>query len=184
MNVVCVCANHTWDAGVVTAEATCTEKGILTKTCSVCGETMEEDIPALGHNWGETGYTWNEDHSQVTALRTCIRDAAHVETETVSATSEITKEPVCTEVGETTYTSAVFVNTAFAAQQETLPDIPALGHDWDTAIYVWSEDHTQVTATHICKHDETHMETETAAPRRKKGFGPSSVPAAMRPGKK
>ena len=41
---------HTWDAGVVTKEPTCTEAGVKTFTCS-CGATYTEDIPAKGHNY-------------------------------------------------------------------------------------------------------------------------------------
>lgn len=41
---------HTWDAGVVTKETTCTEAGVKTFTCS-CGATYTEDIPAKGHNY-------------------------------------------------------------------------------------------------------------------------------------
>lgn len=41
---------HAWDAGVVTKEATCTEAGVKTFTCS-CGATYTEDIPAKGHNY-------------------------------------------------------------------------------------------------------------------------------------
>ena len=41
---------HTWDAGVVTKEATCTEAGVKTFTCS-CGATYTEDIPAKSHNY-------------------------------------------------------------------------------------------------------------------------------------
>ncbi len=39
---------HTWDEGVVTKEATATEKGEKTYTCSVCKTTKKEEIPALG----------------------------------------------------------------------------------------------------------------------------------------
>lgn len=43
---------HTWDAGVVTKEPTCTEAGVKTYTCTTCGATKTEDIAALGHVWG------------------------------------------------------------------------------------------------------------------------------------
>lgn len=43
---------HTWDAGVVTKEATCTEAGVKTYTCTTCSETRNEAISALGHAWG------------------------------------------------------------------------------------------------------------------------------------
>ena len=39
---------HTWDVGVVTKEATPTEKGVKIYTCTVCKETKTEEVPALG----------------------------------------------------------------------------------------------------------------------------------------
>ena len=43
--------DHEWNEGQITKVATCTEKGEKTYTCTVCGETKTEDIPALGHNY-------------------------------------------------------------------------------------------------------------------------------------
>ena len=40
-----VSAEHTWDDGEVTKEATATEEGILTYTCTACGDTKTEVIP-------------------------------------------------------------------------------------------------------------------------------------------
>ena len=34
--------NHTWDDGVLTLEATCVNEGVITYTCTVCGETKTE----------------------------------------------------------------------------------------------------------------------------------------------
>ena len=45
--------NHTWDAGKVTTEATCTTDGVKTYTCSVCKRTKTETIKATGHKMGE-----------------------------------------------------------------------------------------------------------------------------------
>ena len=42
---------HSWDDWVVTAEPSCTEKGSQERSCSVCGETETEPIPALGHSF-------------------------------------------------------------------------------------------------------------------------------------
>ena len=42
---------HVWGEGVETTLATCTEAGVKTYTCSKCGETKTEPIPALGHNY-------------------------------------------------------------------------------------------------------------------------------------
>lgn len=65
---------HTYDEGVVTKEATIYEKGVKTFTCSACGDTYTESIPALGYTYNETvvaptctedGYTMHE----------CVEDA-------------------------------------------------------------------------------------------------------------
>lgn len=39
---------HTWDAGVVTQKPTAAEPGVKTYTCTVCGQTRTEAIPATG----------------------------------------------------------------------------------------------------------------------------------------
>ncbi len=41
---------HSWDDGKVTTDPTCTKDGVKTYTCSTCGETYTESIPALGHD--------------------------------------------------------------------------------------------------------------------------------------
>lgn len=45
---------HTWDNGIVTKPATCTEKGVKTYTCSGCGETRTEAIAETGHKYVAT----------------------------------------------------------------------------------------------------------------------------------
>lgn len=65
---------HTWDAGVVTEEPTCTEPGVKTYTCMTCGATKTETIPALGHAWGAyivTKHAVNGDDGEKT--HTCTR---------------------------------------------------------------------------------------------------------------
>lgn len=46
--VACSC-EHIYDAGATTSEATCTETGIITYTCTKCGETKTEIIPTIEH---------------------------------------------------------------------------------------------------------------------------------------
>lgn len=51
VEVTSPCTEHTWDEGKVTKEATCTEDGEKTYTCTRCGETKTEVIPATGHTY-------------------------------------------------------------------------------------------------------------------------------------
>lgn len=153
----------------VTKHPTCEEMGETTYTSgeyqnvafAVQSKTLT-DVPALGHAWGEPAYTWNEDHTEVTATRICSHDPAHVETETVAATSVVTKAPTCEEMGDTTYT-ANFSNPAFETQTKVLTNIEAIGHNWSGASYTWSADYSSVTASRTCFRDNRHVETETVS---------------------
>ncbi len=117
----------------VTKAATCTAKGTTTYTASFANPGFSSkkkavrNIPATGHRWGKAGYTWADDFSSTTARRTCLNDAAHVQTETVQTSAEVTKAPTCTVKGATTYT-ARFSRAAFRTQKRRIRDIPATGH--------------------------------------------------------
>ena len=149
---------HKYNSGVVTKKPTCTEKGVKTFTCVDGDHSYTEEIPATGHKYGEVTYTWSSDKSTCTAKRVCANDASHIETETVNATSTITKNATCTTTGTKTYT-ATFKNGAFA-NQTTTSTIPATGHKYGTPTYTWSSDKSTCTAKRVCSIDG-HVETET-----------------------
>lgn len=44
---------HTWNDGEVTVRATCDAEGVMTYTCTVCGGTKTESIPAIGSLLGD-----------------------------------------------------------------------------------------------------------------------------------
>lgn len=44
---------HDWSEWTVTKAPTCTEAGLETRTCYVCGETETREIAATGHTWDE-----------------------------------------------------------------------------------------------------------------------------------
>lgn len=45
---------HTYDEGIVTQAATCGAPGVLTRTCAICGQQIQEEISATGqHQYGE-----------------------------------------------------------------------------------------------------------------------------------
>ena len=72
-------------------------------------------------------------------------------------TEHAAKAATCTEPGWTAYT------TCTACDYNNRADIPALGHSYGAATYVWNNDHTSVTATRVCKHNFSHVETENVA---------------------
>lgn len=58
---------HKWDQGNITKQATETEDGNITYTCTVCGKTKDETIPKTGtiSNGGELpddGEEWGDPH--------------------------------------------------------------------------------------------------------------------------
>lgn len=75
---------HVWSDWTVTKEATCTEDGSKTRSCTSCGHPETEAIPAPGHDWGDWEVTKpsteTEDGSQI---RTCKR-CGETETEIIS----------------------------------------------------------------------------------------------------
>ncbi len=74
---------HTWDAGTVTSEPSCTEPGIRTYVCAVCKERKEEEIPAVGHDW---------DAGEITQEPSGTKDG--VKTYTCQLCGETKTEPV------------------------------------------------------------------------------------------
>lgn len=41
---------HTWDGGTIKTSATCTSEGVKVFSCTLCGGTKNETLPALGHD--------------------------------------------------------------------------------------------------------------------------------------
>ena len=69
---------HVYGEGEVTTAATCTTAGIMTYTCTSCGESKTEEIAATGHNFGDDGVCGTCGEEQKTAtLVTSIDDLAN-----------------------------------------------------------------------------------------------------------
>ena len=71
--ITCV---HEWDEGTVTTEPTCTVDGVLTYTCTLCGETTTEAIAATGHTY--TVGTINGDSMSTLTCSVCQEETAPV----------------------------------------------------------------------------------------------------------
>ena len=155
----------------VKTPATCEGAGTTTYTATFENEAFEtqtkdvENLEPIGHDWDTPTYTWDENNN-CTAERVCKNDATHKETELAPGIGEVTKPATCEEAGETTYT-ATFANEAFEPQTKVVADVEPIGHDWDEPTYEWAADNSTVTATRVCKNDESHVETETVNTRAK-----------------
>ena len=79
---------------------------------------------------------------------------------TVTMTEE-KKDPTCEEDGSDGYRVTAEYENAVSTDSATVT-IPALGHDWGEATYVWAEDNSSVTANRVCARVESHVATETA----------------------
>ena len=127
---------HSWDEGVV-LWMDCVLGGEIRYTCTVCGTTRTEGLITTGeHDWGR------------------FSGPEAPEADEYWADAEIIAEPSCTEPG-------MQVLTCTVCGKQASRELAALGHDWGEPTYEWREDFAEVTATRVCKRDESHVETET-----------------------
>ena len=143
---------HAWDNGKVTKEPTETETGVKTFTCTRCGETKTEVIPALSHEHSykavvtaptctEKGYT----------THTCSCGDSYVDTYVDALghawdNGKVTKEPTETETGVKTFTCTRCGET----RTETIPatgvmDVTKMFTD---VSHSWADDGIQYCVTH------------------------------------
>ena len=164
--------------------ATCTEKAVYYKSCTVCGEkgteTFEYGNP-LGHDYG--AWTSNDNG---THTRTCSRNAAHTETgNCTGGTATCTAKAVCetcgSEYGEmkahnftaetaeekylksaaTCTEKAVYYKSCTVCGEkgtETFEYGNPLGHDYGA----WTSNDNG-THTRVCSRDAIHTETENCS---------------------
>ena len=111
---------HTWDAGTVTAAATCTADGAKTYTCSVCQTTKTEPIAKLGHDYRQTvvaatctakGYTLNK----------CSRCGDEYRDEETAMLPHKYVDGVCTACGDKVTMLTLGAVTARAGDTVTVP---------------------------------------------------------------
>ena len=78
------------------------------------------------------------------------------------------KDATCTEYGNEEYWICENCGKYFSdanGDTEIAKDswiISAINHDWNDAVYTWSDDGSTCTATRTCKHDSAHTETSKA----------------------
>ena len=125
---------HTWDNGTVTTEPTETAPGVRTYTCTVCGQTRTETIPATGaHDYQFTRNVAPTCTADGYDLYTCSGCGATEKRNPKPAlghkwdSGKVTTEPTETTPGVRTYTCTV----CGATRTETIPATGAHTHVWD-----------------------------------------------------
>ncbi len=124
---------HTWDAGTITKESTCTEHGQITYTCTDvdCSETKTEELPYANHKWNE-GIVTKEPTCTESGIKTyTCTECKETKIEDIASKGHTwtTKriDPTCTNTGKE-YQECV---TCGAHGSEHT--INALGHSWYVA---------------------------------------------------
>lgn len=98
---------HTKGNGTVIKRATCTEKGTMKYNCTVCGNELLEEIPALGHDYGDPTWNWC-GVSSATATFRCKRNCGE-ENSIVTCQVRPTRSSI-NNCGYYTYTATVQFN--------------------------------------------------------------------------
>ena len=178
-------AAHDFTAEVVEEKylksaATCTEKAVYYKSCTVCGEKGTETFEVgniLGHDWGEWQPNGNGIHSRI-----CKRNATHKETVSCfGGTATCQAKAVCSVCGQEYGQLAAHDFTAEVAEEKYLKSAATctekatyyksctvcgekgtetfevgniLGHDWGE----WQSNGND-THSRICTRNGSHKET-------------------------
>lgn len=83
----------------ITKDATCTEAGIRTYTCTICGDQYLEEIPALGHAYGNWIATVQPTCTEAGTQSSICSRCGDTQTRTVPPTGHSFQNGVCTVCG-------------------------------------------------------------------------------------
>ena len=130
---------HKWNEGKITTEPTCTEEGVKTFECMVCGKTKTEKVSALGHDWAEDFTVDKEATCEETGLKSihCKRCDERKEITTIPAKGHVKGEVKIENATESTcekggsYDEVVYCTVCNKELSRTKVKTEALGHKWN-----------------------------------------------------
>ena len=105
--------SHEWTEWEVLNEATCTDNGMMTRSCPICGVGEAVDIPAEGHSFREWEVTKEADCIHEGERYHVCPKCGYEETEVIPTTDHkftdwtVTKEATCKDLGERTHKCTV-----------------------------------------------------------------------------
>ena len=159
---------HDFSIAHVTKMPTCTEKGVMTYTCSVCGATTTDEIEKSDHVKG-TAVRENEvpatciaegSYDEVIYCTVCKNEVSR-EKKTIGklphSYAAVVTDPTCTEQGYTTYTCSE-CGDSYTGDYTT-----ELGHDY-VAVVTDPTCTAQGYTTHTCSRcPDSYVDTYTDA---------------------
>lgn len=128
------CTNHSYGEWVVSTPAGCTNPGVQTRSCHLCGSVERSDIPALGHHYASAVTKEATETEEGIRTYTCSQ-CGDTYTEPIAKlpsthkhnySSTVTLDASCTQAGVLTYSCP-------CGDSYTEP-IPALGHSYTSQI--------------------------------------------------
>ena len=131
---------HKWDNGKITTEPTCTEEGVKTFECTVCGKTKTEKVEALGHDWNNDFTVDKEATCEETGLKSihCKRCDERKEITTIPAKGHVAGEKKIENATESTcenggsYDEVIYCTVCGKELSRTTIKTEAKGHKWDS----------------------------------------------------
>lgn len=102
---------------VVTKEPTCLDAGLQHEACEregcdVVKEDSETEVAALGHDWNEPEWLWNDDQTEADAKFVCARDEEHTETVEAELASNWGEDNAIERTATVTHDDKEFTDTA------------------------------------------------------------------------
>ncbi len=143
-------AEHAWNEGEVTTEATIDAEGVMTYTCSECGQTKTESIAKLPHDHTfATEWSKNETHHWHAATCTHTSEVADKAEHTWNE-GEVTTEPTEEAAGVKTFACTECGQTK-TEEVEKLPHTHKYADTW-----TYDEDYHWHAAT--CGHEDAYSD--------------------------
>ena len=150
---------HKWDSGKITKEPTCTEEGVKTFECTVCGKTKTEKVEALGHDWNNDFTVDKEATCEETGLKSihCKRCDIKKDETVIPAKGHVAgkkkienaTEAVCEAGGS--YDEVVYCTVCNKEISRKTIKTEAKGHKWDSGKITKEPTYTeQGTRTYTC----------------------------------
>ena len=158
---------HSWDAGTIVEEASCTEEGIEKITCTVCGESKTEKVAPAGHivvkdeaieaTCATTGKT---EGSHCDVCNEVLQEQKVIPKKGHTVVKDEAVEATCTATGKTEGSHCSVCNTVIQAQEI----IPKTDHRWDDGEIVTEATCTEAGIKKISCTVCGESKTESVAP--------------------